>query len=39
MYNDNVYTCQMQIIMCKSIYVATCFMQLGQNPIAHVASN
>jgi hypothetical protein len=39
MYNDNVYTCQMQIVMCNSIYVATCFMQLGQNPFACVACN
>jgi hypothetical protein len=26
MYNDNAYICQMQIVICHSIYVATCFM-------------
>ncbi len=39
MYNDNAYTCQIQIVVCNYMFVETCFTQLGQNLVACAVCN
>jgi hypothetical protein len=38
-YNDNVYTCEIQIVVRNYMSTPTCLMQLRQNLATYVACN
>ncbi len=39
MYNDNAYTCEIQIVVRNYMSIVTCLMQLGKNLVACVTCN